>query len=122
MKTDDAGLITAFGAWPVLCGPPPPQNAAKDGKLIFGTLKPVDGMVMDKDGTTAAPTRSRLCAPPPRPARSRESDDITNLHWVREGISRARAPTPWRISLSGSPLWTRRRPRCDFRRARLHAM
>lgn len=85
VKSDDSGLVTAFGAWPVLCGPPPPENATKDGKLVFGTLQPVDGMTMDKDNDDCTTDKAQVVRSAAAASEQWEPDDIVNLHWVRGG-------------------------------------
>jgi hypothetical protein len=85
VKRDDAGLVTGFGASPVLCGPPPPKNTAKDGKTIFGTLRPSPGMVMDKDGDDCTTDKVGSLRAAAAASEQWEPDDILNLHWVRDG-------------------------------------
>jgi hypothetical protein len=85
VKTDDIGLITVFGVWPVLCGPPPPENASKDGKSIYGTLKPVAGMVMDKDNDDCTTDNAGTVRAAAAASEQWEPTDITDLHWVRDG-------------------------------------
>jgi len=87
-KTDSAGQVTAYDAWLVLCGPPPPSDAkSPDGKLErFGTLNPVAGMTMDDSGddcTTTSPQAVRAAAAPSESWTGPNSH--LGAHWVRDG-------------------------------------
>jgi hypothetical protein len=89
-RFDDQGRITEFQTWFAMCGPPPPQKAiANPDKgaaqtLRMGTLHPLAGLTMDKDGnncTTASQDAVRRAA-----AASRAwSDEIATDRWLRDG-------------------------------------
>jgi hypothetical protein len=85
-RTDSQGRITAYEAWLVQCGPPPPkdQTTSAGGKIQTGTGQPLPGMVMDKSGancTTASADALRAAA---TASRAWASGDLS-AHWVRDG-------------------------------------
>ena len=84
-RSDDRGRIVAFSWWTVQCGPPPPEDAKKpDGSPgRAGTLEPLPGLTMDKDGdncTTTSPQAVRDAA-----AASETWASPTAFVWVRDG-------------------------------------
>jgi hypothetical protein len=87
-KTDDAGRVVAYTGWPVLCGPPPPEGAkGPDGSSPrMGTVAPLPGLTMDKDGnncTTAS--KDTLRAAGIASEKWAQSGSMTVTHWVRDG-------------------------------------
>jgi hypothetical protein len=87
-KTDDAGRIIAYTGWPIFCGPPPPDGSkGPDGTSPrMGTLQPLPGLTMDKDGancTTAS--QDVLRAAGAASEAWAESGSTTVTHWVRDG-------------------------------------
>jgi hypothetical protein len=87
-KTDNAGQITAYTSWPVLCGPPPPDGAkGPDGTSPrLGTLRPLPGLTMDKAGnncTTAS--QDALRAAGVASEKWAQPGSMTVTQWVRDG-------------------------------------
>ncbi|HXQ14745.1 MAG TPA: hypothetical protein VN814_09005 [Caulobacteraceae bacterium] len=86
-KTDDSGQIIAYTGWPILCGPPPPDGAkGPDGSSPrMGTLQPLPGLTMDKEGnncTTAS--RDALRAAGVASEKWAQTGSMTVTHWVRD--------------------------------------
>ncbi len=79
---DSAG-VTAFSAWPVMCGPPPPSGAMTDGKRRYVTLEPLPGLtVVDESSCTAADaTAVRNAA---GPSRAWAGDEGGGARWIRD--------------------------------------
>jgi len=86
-KTDETGRITAYVAWPILCGSPPPQNAKTSaGGMRFGTLKPLPGLTMDKDDNNCTTTSQDVVRAAAAASEKWTSpDNLSAEHWVREG-------------------------------------
>jgi hypothetical protein len=87
-KTDDAGRVTAYTGWPILCGPPPPDGAkGPDGTSPrMGTLAPLPGLTMDKDGNNCTPaSREALRAAGVASEKWAKPDSMTVTRWVRDG-------------------------------------
>jgi hypothetical protein len=87
-RTDDQGRVTAFAAWPALCGPPPPSDAkGADGKTArYGSLEPLSGLSMDKDDndcTTAS--QDAIHAAVIASEAWTKPDALLTAHWVRDG-------------------------------------
>ncbi|HZZ87944.1 MAG TPA: hypothetical protein VFE13_06370 [Caulobacteraceae bacterium] len=84
---DAGGRITAFTAWPALCGPPPPTEARNpDGHARYGTLVPLAGLTMDRDDnncSAASPDAVRASALASEPWATQGS--MLVAHWVRDG-------------------------------------
>jgi len=83
-KTDEAGRITAYSAWLVLCGPPPPPNA-HGANTSFATLAPFPGIVMDK--TRQNCTTNSVAALRQAAVESAKLSDASpsTSYWVRDG-------------------------------------
>lgn len=87
-STDDQGEIIAYDAWFVLCGPPPPPGAVLDGKQVYGSLKPLPGLVMDQAHDNCSPaSKDALRAAAGASEQWQGSDQQHPLaaHWVRAG-------------------------------------
>jgi hypothetical protein len=87
-KTDNQGRITAFTAWPVLCGPPPADTTMKNNKMVFGTRHPLPGLVMDKDGNNCATHSTnalRMAATASEQWATSDGGQPSASHWVRDG-------------------------------------
>jgi hypothetical protein len=87
-KTDEAGRITAYTGWPIFCGPPPPEGSkGPDGSSPrMGTLAPLPGLTMDKQGddcTTASPDALRAAGVASEKWAAAGSMTVTR--WVRDG-------------------------------------
>lgn len=83
-KVDDHGRITAYSAWLVMCGPPPPPTAADGGKISYGTHDPLPEMVMDKGGDDCT-TSSTLALRNAAAASVKFGADLGTSRWVRDG-------------------------------------
>ena len=86
-KIDEAGRITAYVAWPALCGPPPPQAAkTQAGGMRFGTLTPLPGLTMDKDDNNCTTTsQDALRTAAVASEKWTPPDTLSVEHWVRDG-------------------------------------
>jgi hypothetical protein len=87
-KTDAQGRIVAYSGWPILCGPPPPPDAkGPDGNSVrTGTLKPLPGLTMDKDGNNCTTTsQAAVQAAAKTSEQWQDSNATTENHWVRDG-------------------------------------
>jgi hypothetical protein len=87
-KSDAQGRIVAFSSWPILCGPPPPPDAkGPDGNSIrMGTLEPLPGLTMDKDGNNCTTTSQAVVQAAAKSSEQwRKPEDITEDRWVRDG-------------------------------------
>lgn len=86
-KTDERGRATAFTAWAVQCGPPPPNPPANATKIELGTKQPLPGLVMDKahtNCTTSSPAALRDAAKVSE--RWAASGLSSTSHWLRDGV------------------------------------
>jgi hypothetical protein len=87
-KSDDQGQIVAYTAWPILCGPPPPPDAkGPDGNgMRIGTLEPLPGLTMDKDGNNcSAPSQAVVRAAAKASVKWQAQATVSEDHWVRDG-------------------------------------
>ena len=84
-RFDDAGRITAFSAWSVACGPPPPTAPAGQPQRS-GTEHPLPGLVMDADNDDCT-TNSKDALRAAAGASRQWGGDLGQLHWVRDGES-----------------------------------
>ncbi len=82
-KLDAQGRIIAAAFWPILCGPPPPQND-KGEEVAGGTLKPLPGMEM-KPGDPVCTTSSTAALRGAAKASKAWADRITEARWLRDG-------------------------------------
>jgi hypothetical protein len=84
---DDQGRVTAFTAWAVQCGPPPPNPSANASKIELGTRQPLAGLVMDKAHTNCT---TRSAAALHNAAKVSEQWAASGLsstsHWLRGGV------------------------------------
>jgi hypothetical protein len=87
-KTDAQGRIVAYTAWPILCGPPPPPDAkGPDGNATrMGTLRPLPGLTMDKDGNNCTTTSQQVVLAAAKASAQWQGADTTEDHWIRDGI------------------------------------
>ncbi len=86
LKTGPAGKITAFGYWPVMCGPPPPPpkpNAKPDVAFQLGTKKLLPGLEMKK-GEAVCTTTSIPALRNAAKASQAWAEKISTAHWARE--------------------------------------
>lgn len=77
---DADGRITAFTAWPALCGPPPPP-APKDEKPRYVTLEPLPGLTVVEDNCTAEAAGPVLASA--KVSRQWTTDEM-RLRWIRD--------------------------------------
>lgn len=80
VSADASRRVTAMRFWTVQCGPPPPSSKTQKR---YGTLHPLPGLVMDKDGDDCQPASAdavRQAA-----AASRAWSTPSTLTWVRDG-------------------------------------
>jgi hypothetical protein len=86
-KTDESGRITAYTAWPVLCGPPPPPDVKTPaGGTRSGTLQPLQGLTMDSDDNNCTTTsQGAVRAAAGASEKWTPPDTLSVEHWVRDG-------------------------------------
>jgi hypothetical protein len=82
-SSDSEGRITGLEWWPVQCGPPPPKND-KGEITVFGTLKPLPGMVM-KPGEAVCSTDSTSALRAAAKASKAWAESIGTARWLRDG-------------------------------------
>ena len=88
-KFDAQGRITEFETWFVLCGPPPPSQAASsDGqggqKVLTGTLHPLPGLTMDEAKNNCTPASQDAVRNAAAASKAWDTDH-SSTHWVRDG-------------------------------------
>ena len=86
-RTDERGRATAFTAWAVQCGPPPPSPPPNATKIELGSHQPLPGLVMDKAHTNC--TTSSVAALHNAAKVSEQwaaSGLSTTSHWLRDGV------------------------------------
>jgi hypothetical protein len=86
-KTDEAGRVIAYTAWPVLCGPPPPADAkTPSGGMRSGTLEPLPGLTMDKDDNNCTTTsQDAVRAAAAASEKWTPPSTLSAVRWVRDG-------------------------------------
>lgn len=75
--------ITAFAAWPVYCGPPPPKPA-KGEKARFVSLEPLPGMIVGDDNCAAESAAAVLNAAGPSRSWAEGEHEVGGARWVRD--------------------------------------
>lgn len=79
MTADEQDRVTAFKAWPVLCGPPPKAVVGEEARKV--TRDPLPGLRISGDDclATRASVVRRAAA-----ASARWNEQLLSAHWVRE--------------------------------------
>lgn len=86
-RRDDLGRVVAFTFWDVECGPPPAADAkTPDGEPgRSGTVAPLPGLTMDKEGNDCSATSPRAVRD--AAAASERWATSQSVAWVRDGDS-----------------------------------
>jgi len=79
----DAGAITAFSSWPVMCGPPPPEGAMTNGKRRYVTLEPLPGLTIADESSCTA-TDGAAVRNAAGPSRAWAGDEAGGARWIRD--------------------------------------
>lgn len=89
LKSDADGKIVEYSGWMVQCGPPPPKDAVKpDGKPVFGTLKPLPGMIMDPESSGCEPKDKAAMFGAAKASQAYDNASKGEVNrWVRDGAN-----------------------------------
>jgi hypothetical protein len=86
-KTDEHGRATAFTAWAVQCGPPPPNPPANASKIELGTRQPLPGLVMDKAHTNCTTSSAAALHGAAKASEQWAASGLSSTsHWLRDGV------------------------------------
>jgi hypothetical protein len=81
-EPDGTGALVRLAYWPVLCGPPPPDDPHRDDEPVV-TVRPFGGLTVEGDNCTAQSLEALRGAA--RASQTLPAWDHLELRWLRPG-------------------------------------